>query len=94
MVVIRGERGTGKTTELIKLSYKYDAPILCKNKKSVLDTFAKARDMGLIIPFPVFIGEEIKADKLIIDEVDYILEIMLNTKIIAVSTSSTIANLN
>lgn len=75
-----GERCSGKTTRLILRSARDQLYILTSTKYRAHAIFDAARDMGLVIPFPVtldeylrgtkFQGSSIRRDGLLIDDVD------------------------
>ena len=81
--VIVGNRQSGKTTELIKMSAKNNIYILVANYPRAYYLFQQARDMGYEIPFPVtlheylysnrFVGSIIRRDGLYIDDVEDVL---------------------
>ena len=62
--IIIKERGTGKTTELIKRAAKDSLYILTANRMRAGCIAKFARRMGLFIPFPVTMEEYLKGNKL------------------------------
>lgn len=51
--IIYGSRGSGKTTEMIKLSSKNNIPILCRRDANIKLLKALAKSMDLKIPEPI-----------------------------------------
>lgn len=89
MEIIFGERGAGKTTELIKQSSKDWIYILVANRSRAEYLFKQARDMGIDIPFPATPHTDLHlVDKILIDEIEDVLHVLLDTSVIAVTTSS------
>lgn len=82
--VIVGDRRSGKSSELIRLSASKGIYILVSNKKRAHALAAQAREMGINIPFPVtlhewlqsstrFHGSVIRRDGLLIDDIDAVI---------------------
>lgn len=79
-----GERGSGKTTKLIKRSAFEGLYILVATRHRAQALVSDAKDMGLIIPFPVTVdeylksnrldGSSIRRDGLLIDDADDVLQ--------------------
>ena len=86
--IIIKERGTGKTTELIKRAAKDGLYILTDAKRSAECIADMARRMGLYIPFPVTVEEYLKGNKfresyirrdgLLIDNADDVFQTLLS----------------
>lgn len=86
--IIIKERGTGKTTELIKRAAKDGLYILTDTKRSAACIADMARRMGLHIPFPVtveeylhgskFRGSCIRRDGLLIDDAELVFRNLLS----------------
>ena len=86
--IIIKERGTRKTTELIKRAAKDGLYILTDTKRSAEYIVDMARRMGLYIPFPVtmeeylkgneFRGSCIRRDGLLIDDADAVFQTLLS----------------
>ena len=55
--IIIGGRGSGRTTELIRMSAENNIYIVCLDRRRALNIAAMAREMGLIIPFPITVEE-------------------------------------
>lgn len=81
-LIFLGNRGSGKTTELIKKSAETGIYILVLNEKRRREVFEQAKKLGYYIPNPVtiddyfrckFQGSCIQRDGLYIDEVEDIL---------------------
>lgn len=80
--IIVGSRGSGKSTELIKMSAETGLYILTGTKSQAEYLFNQARELGLNIPFPVtwedyvkgrLQGTYIQKDGVLIDEASHIL---------------------
>ena len=93
MNAIIGNRGSGKTTALIKLSSKYQLYILVLNRVRQKQLSQQAHDLGYKIPYPITLDDYLR-DKLrgsyireiLIDDVDDILKYIFSTvEIITVS---------
>ena len=88
------ERGTGKTTELIKKSSETGYYIIVATRQNARNVFELARSMKIDIPFPITIDEYFRGDKMrgsyvknvLIDDVDEILKTIFNTVIIDTCT--------
>lgn len=85
--IIIGGRCSGKTTKLIEQSAKEQIYILTSTIQRARHIFDKARDMGLVIPFPVtvqefyhsrFVGSSIRRDGVLIDDADDVLREFLS----------------
>lgn len=86
--IIIKERGTGKTTELIKRAAKDGIYILTANQTMAGCIAELARRMGLHIPFPITVEEYLKGnnfrgscicrDGLLIDDADLVLQTLLS----------------
>lgn len=101
MEILKMERGSGKTTELIKKSNITHATIICSNKKMVEIIKEKAEKIGLIIPEPMTLGMYKRNNCMpytgfgvLIDDIDLVLEDYLKTKISYATTSCNINNIN
>lgn len=84
--IIVGSRGSGKSTELIKMSADENIYILTGTKSQAECLFNQARKMGLNIPFPVtweeftrghLQGTPIQEDGVLIDEASHLLSRVL-----------------
>ena len=84
-IIIKGH-GEGKTTELIKQSAKNNVYIMTLSLKRSQMIANMARDMGLIIPYPVTYDDYIRThgfagsfiDKVYIDDADDLLQRILS----------------
>lgn len=81
--IIIGERGSGKTTELIKRSAETGSYILAATKNMAKCIHLNALDMGHHIPYPITIkeylnGEFDKRIPILIDELDLVLGSIFN----------------
>ena len=85
MDITFGERGSGKTTKLIKRSNAIDIPILTATKFRAEALYRDAERMGLKIPSPITIEEYLRdrnkfkysdvfRDGLLIDDVEDVLQ--------------------
>lgn len=95
MKVYDMKRGAGKTTYLIYLSNLLKIPILCHGAAHSEAIKQRARAMGLEIPDPIYVGKlrGYKPDAVLIDELEFVLQGLLNkdglnTKVIAATYSS------
>lgn len=57
--LIFGDRGSGKTTELIKESAKTGAYIVVSTRNRARNVFRSAKELGLNIPYPLIIDDVI-----------------------------------
>lgn len=94
MLILGGKRVCGKTTELIKISYTNQIPIIVLNAKrgEMIENLAKKE--GLKIPktitYKEFVKEidGIRINEILIDDIEDILQdIFKYAKIIAITTS-------
>ena len=81
--IIIGERGSGKTTELIKRSAETGSYILTATKNMAKCIYLSALDMGHHIPYPITIKEYLsggvdKRAPILIDELDLVLGSIFN----------------
>jgi hypothetical protein len=53
MKIIAGDRGTGRTTELIKESARTGVRILCYSASETLEIIEKSKSLGLNIKEPI-----------------------------------------
>lgn len=77
MTIVLGDRRSGKTTELIKLSHKHDLIIVTFSRNMLREYKVMAKRMELTIPDPITVNDLQSADKMsgfdkdvIIDELD------------------------
>ena len=77
------DRGKGKTTELIKLSAKTGIPIVCATLAQVEVILSKAEQMGLVIvqPIPVCRLKDYAVSKVYVDDMEYVLSTLLQSKV-------------
>lgn len=86
--IIIKERGTGKTTELIKRAAKDGLYILTDTKRSAEYIVDMAHRMGMHIPFPITVDEYLKGNKfqgscirrdgVLIDDAELVLQTLLS----------------
>lgn len=57
MEIITGDRGTGKTTELLKRAAETDAYIICTTMHRCGDLFEMAHRLGIKIKYPLSVNE-------------------------------------
>jgi hypothetical protein len=80
MLVIARPRGSGKTTELIKMSAKNWIYIVVKDHRTAYRTMEMAKRMELEIPFPLTFEEYINGQfsitisKVLIDDAEFLLQ--------------------
>lgn len=93
MDIVNLRRGGGKTTYCITRSSITDCPILCGSKVQKDLLIDKAKAMGVKIPEPITVNEfksdRVKPNKVIVDEVFYVLGQMLEDTSIDTVTFST-----
>lgn len=98
MEILYGERGSGKTTELIRMSNERWIYIVCVNRQRVDNIVKMAEKMGLEIPYPICIAElPLKSPhikEILIDDLEDLLWCITGKKINTVTTSSDIMILN
>ncbi len=92
MRIIYGDRGSGKTLELIKISH-------AERKYIVTTTFDEARriakcakDIGLDIPFPISVSElpivrGAKIDSVLVDNMEMIIPLLIGCDVDVMTTS-------
>ncbi len=100
MEILSMERGSGKTTKLIKISNKTKAPIICRDKNMVGIIKKMAKEMKLEIPEPLSIYEKDKlrcshnpSNCVLIDDVDSILSRILRCNVLYATTSCDITKI-
>lgn len=84
-----GERGSGKTTALIKESHETGKYILVSNRIQAAHIFKAASKLGFKIPYPITLLElmsrgiykHIRREGVLVDEAPTILEQVLDAKI-------------
>lgn len=83
MKIINKPRGSGKTTDLIKISSETGIPILCRDQQMVKFIKDKAKyEFKLDIPNPVYLGMRgLFPHEVLIDELELILRDCLNTNV-------------
>lgn len=84
MILIKGERGTGKTTELVKISSHTGQRILCANSKRARLIEDTAKELGLDIPQPLAPGENTKGmerESILVDDIEDVLQAYTNARI-------------
>ena len=87
MQVIYKPRGTGKSTDLIKLSVETNSYILVKDRKRALDLSKMASDLGypqMLFPITLteYMANKMKGSHvktILIDDADDILQAIFNT---------------
>ena len=89
--IIYGGRGSGKTSALIKISKATGLYIMCASREGVEIVARQARDMGIEIPYPIFLGElrrgQRKIGKVLVDDLDAVLEGALGMEVELATTS-------
>lgn len=75
MKIIYKSRGTGKTTELVKLSAQTWTPIICMDTRHI---YSVAQELGLEIPTPITIRDyKPSCEKILVDDAEYVLQHLL-----------------
>lgn len=89
-------RGTGKSTDLLKISHDTGKCLLVANRIIAENHMENARRLNLQIPYPITVHEflnhgvsrTVKEEGLLIDDVDMVLRHLLNSNIYAVTGSN------
>ncbi|MBY6932275.1 replicase [Clostridium botulinum] len=91
MKIIRANRGTGKTTELVKRSNKEWKYIICKDRQRVEVIVKTSNKLGLDIPFPITVSElPLRSSfikSVLIDDIEDVLQYVIGKKVDCVTTS-------
>lgn len=93
MKIISLPRGCGKTTAAIRLSRETGATIVGSKYINATLIMEKALDMGFSIPAPIPVHKLMsmhpleKPNRIIIDEIDWVMETLLGCKIEAITFS-------
>lgn len=99
MEIVRMNRGTGKTTELIKKSNEKCIPIICAdiNRVKYISDYAKKLNINIPRPLPVnqliqnkHIFRGVKFTTVLVDDIENVLGSVLGIKIDKATTSSNI----
>lgn len=79
MIKVIGERGSGKTTKLVKLSAEKQIPILCMSEASKKAIFEKAKNLGISnLPTPVVFEKDYRGFyEVLVDDAEFILKCLL-----------------
>lgn len=97
MKIIRGDRGSGKTTELIKKSHDEWKYIICRDRQRVEFIESYARELNIEIPFPIEVRElPLRSNfikSVLIDDIEDVLEYIIKKPIDYITTSCEIENL-
>lgn len=97
MEILNMNRGSGKTTKLIKISNKTKAPIICRTRKIAEIIKERAKEMDLEIPNPITIdmykNEKYRYEKVLIDDIDLVLKMYLNAEVLYATTSCDITKI-
>ena len=90
MKIIYKPRGTGKTTDLVKMSAEKQIPIICMTKATVQHIKDISTKINVNIPEPIDIrgGVPKQLENALVDDAEYILQYLLNVKIECASISS------
>lgn len=93
MKLIIKPRYSGKTTELIKISAETGVPILVGNRQQAKYIKRMADDLSLWITDPYIIselknGDRISPHKILVDDVEYILQQLIGAEITAMTISN------
>ena len=97
-VIIGGSPACGKTTELVRKASKENLYIVCATNTIAEVIYQTAKQLNLIIPYPITAGElplnpggSIK--KILVDDVELVLQVLLGYPVDMVSTSLKMKNL-
>jgi hypothetical protein len=94
MKIITGNRGSGRTTELIKISHEKQIPIVCSTNLSAKYILDMAKEMKLEIPTPLSISSfetafrGRKIEGILIDNVEFVLSHIFNTRVDTISVET------
>lgn len=94
-LIIYKPRGAGKTTDIIKEAHERNMYILVGNRTQAEYKFNQAKDMGMLIPYPITVSEwkagnvasKVKRQGILVDEGQRILEELLETKVHVMSVT-------
>lgn len=92
MKIIYKDRGEGKTTDLIKLSFERGGYIVCKNIDEASNILFMANELGYNIPLPITYNEFINKrhgiiKEFYIDNVENLLSYLTKSPIHAITLS-------
>lgn len=102
MEILSMERGSGKTTELIKVSSVTNAPIICRNKRMTEIIEERAKEMGVEIPKPLSLWDRERKPYafdprnevgVLIDDIDLVLSQFLGTRVLYATTSCNVTEI-
>ena len=95
MKVIAGDRRSGKTTELIKMSAESGKRIMCMGLDSARYVKQRAEDMGLDIPEPLsmFSTRLVEGEQVLVDEAQHVIERATGCYVDAISVNADEAHL-
>lgn len=89
--VIGGKRMCGKTSELIRMAFREQLYILCADKRMAKIIYEQAKEMDLNIPYPITPDDlpltNPCINRVLIDEVEMLLQRLIGKRISAMSTS-------
>lgn len=97
-MIYTGHRRSGKTTELIKLSHVTNYPIVCLTSMQKEEIERRAKQLGLSIPKPITTYDlpirGIACDKVLVDELDIVLNKLIGRPVHASTTTDITQHLN
>lgn len=98
MKIIRGNRGQGKTTELVKISNREWKYIVCKDMQRVNVIVGTADKLALDIPYPITVRELPISPRsfiksVLIDDIEDILPLLIGKGIEYITTSSEVLSI-
>ncbi|GGP17217.1 hypothetical protein [Oceanobacillus neutriphilus] len=89
--VIGGKRMCGKTSELIRMAFREQLYILCADKRMAKIIYEQAKEMDLEIPYPITPDDlplrNPCINRVLIDEVEILLQRLIGKRVSAMSTS-------
>ena len=97
--IIIGGRGSGRTTELIRMSAENNIYIVCLNRRRALNIAAMAREIGLTIPFPITVAElpisrkSSWINEVYVDDADHVLESLIGVRVSNITLEGNVENL-
>lgn len=101
MIILKGERQSGKTTTLISKSSRYGVPIMCASQERAMYLQKMAREQGMAIPVPMYprsmpgitVAKTTKnfgVTDVLVDDVEDVLSALIGCRVAYASTSCTI----
>ena len=98
MMILNMGRGTGKTTAAIRASAENKIPIICVAGAQRQFIKERAKSLSLEIPEPIAAKRiadwaSLHLDKVIVDDIDGVMSVLLNAKVVSTTLSGDIVNI-